>query len=162
MSDIQDYVECIIKRYETLTAVLPIHVYINKINHRLVFKMRDGYKIKARIRNAWNNEIILVAKKKKKKDKTKNEEKWPSLEVAEVFSVQCNLGDNQYQQKSEVLHTFIPNKSHGYLLNVEPSNLVFLKTYNREFDEIILKFTDQNGRPLKIEDKVNLTLLINK
>ena len=151
MSDIQDYVECIIKRYETLTAVLPIHVYINKINHRLVFKMRDGYKIKARIRNAWN-----------KKDKTKNGEKWPSLEVAEVFSVQCNLGDNQYQQKSEVLHTFIANKSHGYLLNVEPSNLVFLKTYNREFDEIILKFTDQNGRPLKIEDKVNLTLLINK
>ena len=73
MSDIQDYVECIIKRYETLTAVLPIHVYINKINHRLVFKMRDGYKIRARIRNAWNKEIILVAKKKKKKTKQKME-----------------------------------------------------------------------------------------
>ena len=93
MSNIQDYIECIIKRYETLTTVLPIHAYINKINHRLVFKMRDGYKIKARIRNAWNNEIILVAKKKKK-DKTKNGEKWPSLEVAEVFSFQCNLVDN--------------------------------------------------------------------
>ena len=66
MSNIQDYIECIIKRYETLTAVLPIHAYINKINHRLVFKMRDGYKIKARITNAWNNEVILVAKKKKK------------------------------------------------------------------------------------------------
>ena len=99
---------------------------------------------------------------KKKKDKTKNGEKWPSLEVAEVFLVQCNLVDNQYQQKSEVLHTFIPNKSYPYLLNVEPSNLVFLKTYNREFDQIILKFTDQNSRPLKIEDKVNLTLFINK
>ena len=46
--------------------------------------------------------------------------------------------------------------------NVETSNLVFLKTYNTEFDEIIIKFTDQNGRPLEIEDKVNLTLLINK
>ena len=48
------------------------------------------------------------------------------------------------------------------MLNVEPSNLMFLKTYNTEFDEIIITFTDQNGRPLEIEDKVNLTLLINK
>ena len=56
----------------------------------------------------------------------------------------------------------MPNKSYAYLLNVEPSNLVFLKTYNTEFDEIIITFTDQNGRPLEIEDKVNLTLLINK
>ena len=41
-------------------------------------------------------------------------------------------------------------------------NQVFLKTYNIEFDEIITTFTDQNHRPLEIEDKVNLTLLINK
>ena len=70
--------------------------------------------------------------------------------------------DNQYQQKSEVLYTFTPNKSYAYLLNAEPSNLVFPKTYNAEFDEIIITFTDQNGRLLEIEDKVNLTLLINK
>ena len=38
----------------------------------------------------------------------------------------------------------------------------FLQTYNNEFDEIIITFTDQNGRQLEIEDKVNLTLLINK
>ena len=56
----------------------------------------------------------------------------------------------------------MPNKSDAYLLNVEPSNLVFLKTYNTEFDEITITFTNQNGRPLEIEDKVNLTLLINK
>ena len=37
-----------------------------------------------------------------------------------------------------------------------------MKTYNTKFDEIIITFTDQNGRPLKIEDKINLTLLINK
>ena len=50
--------------------------------------------------------------------------------------------DNQYQQKSEVLHNFTPNKTYAYLFNVEPSNLVFLKTYNTEFDEIIITFTD--------------------
>ena len=56
----------------------------------------------------------------------------------------------------------MPNKPYAYLLNVEPSILVFLKTYNTEFDKIIITFMDQNGRPLEIEDKVNLTLLINK
>ena len=80
----------------------------------------------------------------------------------EVVLVQCNLVDNQYQQNSEVLYTFRPSKSYAYLLNVEPSNLVFLKTLNTKFDEIIIKFTDQNDRPLEIEDIVNLILLINK
>ena len=37
-----------------------------------------------------------------------------------------------------------------------------MKTYNTEFDELIITFTDQSGRPLETEDKLNLTLLINK
>ena len=111
----------------------------------------------ARITNSLNNEIIW--QHKKIVDKTKNGEKVPSLVVVEVVLVQCKLTDNQYKQKSEVLYTFMPNKSHTYLLNVEPSNLVFLKTYNIEFDEIIITFTDENVRPSEI---VNLTLLINK
>ena len=56
----------------------------------------------------------------------------------------------------------MPKKYYAYLLNVELSNLVFLETYNIEFDEIIITFTDQNGRPLEVEDKLTLTLLINK
>ena len=95
-------------------------------------------------------------------DKTTNGENVPRLEVVEVVSVECNLVDNQYQQNSEVLYIFTPNKSYAYLLNVEPSNLVFLKTYNTEFDEIIITFTGQNSRMLEIEDKVNLTMLINE
>ena len=61
-------------------------------------------------------------------DKTKNGEKVLRLEVVEVVLVQCSLLNNQYQQNSEVLYTFTPNKSYAYLLNVEQSNLGFLKT----------------------------------
>ena len=57
---------------------------------------------------------------------------------------------------------FTHNISHAYLWNVETSNLVLLKTYNNEFDEIIITFTDPSGSQLEIEDKFNLTLLINK
>ena len=104
----------------------------------------------------------LFGSTKKLIDKTKYRENVPSLEVVEVVLVQCNLVDNQYQQKSEVLYNFMSNKFYAYLLNVEPSSLVFLKTYNTEFDKIIIIFTDQNSRSLEIEGKVNLTLLINK
>ena len=95
--------------------------------------------------------------RKKLTGKTKNGEKIPGPEVVEVVLVQCNLY-NQYQQESVVLCSFMENKSYAYLLNVEPSNLVFQKTYNTKFDKMIITFTDQNGRSLDIEDKVNLTL----
>ena len=104
----------------------------------------------------------LFSSTKKLICKIKNVEKIQSLEVVEVVLVQCNLVDNQYQQNLEVFYTFTPNKSHTCFLNSEPINLVFLKTENTKFGEIIITFTDQNGRPLEIEDKVNLTLLINK
>ena len=76
----------------------------------------------------------LFVSTKKSIDKTKNGENVLSLEVVEVVEVQCNLIDDQYQQKSEVSYNFTPNKSFVYLLNVEPSNLLFLKIYNTEFD----------------------------
>ena len=82
--------------------------------------------------------------------------------MVEIASVRRNLVDNQYQQKSEVLCTLTLNKFYTYLLNVEPRNLVFLKTWNTEFDEIIIKFTYQKGRTLQLEEKINLALLINK
>ena len=83
------------------------------------------------------------------------------LEVVDVVLVQCDLVDNQYQQKSELLCTFTLNKSFTYLLNLEPSNLLFLKTYNNVFDKTFITFTEQNSRPLEIKDKVNLVLLVS-
>ena len=61
---------------------------------------------------------------------------------------------------SWVLYAFIPNKSLGSLLDISPSNRIFLKTFNSEYDEIIVWFTDQNSKPLEIEDRINLTMVI--
>ena len=69
------------------------------------------------------------------------------FEVVEKVLVHCNLIGNQYQQKSQVLYTFTPSKSYAYLLNVKSSNLVFLKTHNTEFEDFMITFNDQNGRP---------------
>ena len=61
-----------------------------------------------------------------------------------------------------MLYTFTHYKSYGYLLNIDPKNLMFVKNYNTELDNIAITFTDQNGRPLELEGKVNLILLIDK
>ena len=45
VSDTQDFIEYIIKKHEKLATILPVHFYINGINNRLVFKIKDGYKV---------------------------------------------------------------------------------------------------------------------
>ena len=51
------------------------------------------------------------------------------------------------------------NKSYAHLLKVQSNNLVFSNTYNAGFDNMVIKFTERNDRPLKVEVKVYLVLL---
>lgn len=92
-------------------------------------------------------------------DKTNNGENLPSFEVTVL--IQCNLVNTQYQLKTQLLYTVTPNRFYACLINVKPSNFLFLKSYNTELDDIILSFIDKNGRPLEVKEKVNLTLLVN-
>ena len=61
-----------------------------------------------------------------------------------------------------MVYTSTSNKCNAYLLNVEPSNTVFFKTYKSKFDNINTTTTDHYGRLLEIEDKTDLTFFINK
>ena len=70
MSDIQDYIEYFITKYETLTTIPLIHVYINRINNKLVFKIKDGHKLKLKTSEAME----LFGSTKKLIDKTRMEE----------------------------------------------------------------------------------------
>ena len=97
---------------------------------------------------------------KSKKSKDKNGENVPHLEITEVVLVHCNMVTNDYQQDSRVLYTLVPNKPFGSLLDISLTNHIFLKTFNSEYNEIEVCFTDQNSQPLKIEGKINLTVVI--
>ena len=83
------------------------------------------------------------------------------LEVSEVVLIHYNTVNNDYQQESRVLYTFVPNNSFGQLLDISPKNFLFLKTFNSEFSYTELWFTDQNSKPLEVEDKISITLVIN-
>ena len=96
----------------------------------------------------------------KKIAKDKNGENVPHLEITEVVLVHCNIVNNDYQQDSRVLCTLVPNKPFSSLLEISPTNHIFSKTFNSEYNEIIIWFTDQNSQALEIEDRINSTMVI--
>ena len=59
-----------------------------------------------------------------------------------------------------MLFTFVPNKQFGQLFTIASDSLKMLHTRNTEFSSIEVWFTDQNRKPLEIEDNVNTTLII--
>ena len=77
--------------------------------------------------------------------KDKNGKNVPRLEVVELVLVHCNLINNDYKQDSRILYAFVSNKTFGSLLEISPTNHVFLKTFNSEFQEIKIWFTDQKA-----------------
>ena len=86
--------------------------------------------------------------------KDKNSENVPHLEIVELVLVHCNLVNNDYQQGLRILYIF------GSLPEISPTNHIFLEIFNSEFQEIKVWFTDETSKPLEVQDKINITLII--
>ena len=156
VSDIQDYFEYILKKHGENIDKPSVQIYVNKIKNRITFKIKDGYNLEL----LTSETMKLLRSTENKITKGKNGENVPHVEIREVVLVHCNIVNNNYEQDSSVLYTFVPNKPCGRLLEISPANHTFLKTFNSEFQTIEVWFTDQNSQPLEIEDRINLTLVI--
>ena len=82
------------------------------------------------------------------------------LEITDVVLVHCNIVNNDYQQDSRFLYTFVPNRPFGSLLEISPKSHILLNTFNSQFQDIKVWFTDQDSQPLEIQDRINLTLVL--
>ena len=156
ISDIQDYFEYILKKHSESVDNPSIRIYVNKIENRITFKIKSGYYLEL----LTPETMKLLGSAESKVTKNKNGENVPHLEVVELVLVHCNLVNNDYQQDSRILYTFVPNKTFGSLFEISPTNHVFLKTFFSEFQEIKIWFTDQTSMPLEVEDRINVTLII--
>ena len=123
ISEIQDYIENIIKKHETIGENAPIFIYANTINNRIVFKIKSGYKLELLSKETMK----LLRSTKDTTDADKNSENVPKLENVEVVLVHCNSVNNAYQQHSRVLFTFVPTKQYGQLISISPKSLIFFK-----------------------------------
>ena len=155
IDDIQDYFEFFMKKHVILNDNPSIKIYSNKIKNRSVFKIKNGYKLEL----LTPETMKLLASTKKVVDKDKNGENIPKLEIVEVVLVRCNLVKNDYQYRSKVLFTFVPNKKFEQLINISPHAFTMMNTVNAEFYYVEVWFTDQSTKALEIEDNINLTLI---
>ena len=153
ISDIQDYFEYIFSKNVDNP---PFRIYVNETENRITFKIKSGYYLELLTLETMK----LLGSTESKITKDKNGENVPHLEVVELVLVHCNLVNNDYQQDSRILYTFVPNKTFGSLLGISPTNHIFLKTFNSEFLEIKIWFTDQTSKPLEVEDRINVTLIV--
>ena len=126
------------------------------MENMVTFKIKSGYSLGL----LTPETMKLLGSITNKINKNKNGKNVLHLEITEVVLVLCNIVNNDYQQDSRVLYTFVPNKPFGSLLEISPTNHIFLKIFNPEYDEIIVWFTDQNSQPIKIEDRINLTMVV--
>ena len=156
VSDIQDYFEYILEKHSVSVDNPSIRIHVNKIENRITFKIKNGFYLEL----LTPETMKLLGSAENKISKDKNGENVPHLEIVEVVLVHCNLVNNDYQQNSRILYTFVPNKTFGSLLEISPPNHVFLKTFNSEFQEIKIWFTDQTSKALEVEDKINVILII--
>ena len=84
----------------------------------------------------------LLGNTENKITKDKNGENMPHLEIAEVVLVHCNIVNNDYQQEPTVLYIFVPNKPFGSLLEISPTNSIFLKVFKSEFHGLPIKISN--------------------
>ena len=134
VSDIQDYFEYTMKKNGEDIDKPSVMIYVNKIENRVTFKIKNGYSLELLSSEAMK----LLGSTENKITKDKNGENVLHLEITEVVLVHCNIVNNDYQQNSRVLYTFVPNKPFGSLLEISPASHIFLKTFNSKYDEIIV------------------------
>ena len=96
-------------------------MYVNRIENRITFKIKSGYYFEP----LTPETMKLLGSTESKITKDKNGENVPHLEIVGLVLVHCNLVNNDYQQDSRILYTFVPNKTFGSLLEILPTNQVF-------------------------------------
>ena len=146
--------------YQIFKSILSMFLKITEkilIKHQYKYmktKLKIGIHLKLKMDMALNFLILetmnLFGSTESKITKDKNSENAPHLEITEVVLVHYDIVMNDYQQDSKVLYTFVPNKPFGSLLETSPTNQIFLKTINSEYDKIKTWFADQNSQPLEI------------
>ena len=132
IQQIQDYFEFIMKKHGTITDEnFLIRIYSNNIKNRIVFKIKTGYKLEL-----LTNKTMPLLGDGPITDKDKNSTNLSQLKIVTTVLVHCNIVQNNCQQASKLLYTFVPDKTLGQLISIHPSSLIKLKTADSEFNFI--------------------------
>ena len=133
-SDIEDLIEYIIKKHETLTYNSIIRTHIKKTENEITFKSKPEHCLK-----------LLIPETMKLLERTEIKIEL-CLEITEVILIQCNIVKKDYHYNLRVLYTFVFNKSFGQLLDIALKIVLFLKTFHSQFSFVEVWFTEKNSK----------------
>ena len=109
-----------LRKHQTVADNPLIGIYIKKSENRITFEQTP--------------EIMkLLGSNKNKINNDENCENVPNLETTELVSIHCNIVNNDYQQVSRVLYTFVCNKPFDQLLDISQKSFIFLKAFDLAF-----------------------------
>ena len=94
--DIQDYFGYIFKKHGNNINNPSIKIYVNKIENRIAFKIKNGYSLEL----LTPETMKLLGSTENKITKNKKGKNVPHLEITEGMLVHCNIVNNDYQQDS--------------------------------------------------------------
>ena len=98
-----------------------IKIYLNKIENRVTFKIKNGYYLE--LLTLETMKLRGSTESRLKEDK--KSENVPRLGITELVLIHCKIVNNNCQQNSRILYTFVPNKPFGSLLEISPPNHFF-------------------------------------
>ena len=132
------------KKHETVTYNSLIRIYVNQTQNSITFGIKVGYDLEL----LTTETVKLLGSTKNKLIKDENGKNVSRLEIAEIVLVNCDIVNNDYQEDSRVLYTFVLNKSFLQLLDNSLKRFIFSKTFNSESSSIEDWFTDQSSKLL--------------
>ena len=112
VSYIQDYFEFVLKKHGEDIDKPSEHIYVNKIENRVTFKIKNVYSLEL----LTSETMKLLGSTENKITKDKNGENVSHLEITVVVLVLCDIVNNDYQQDSRVSYTFVSDKPFSGLL----------------------------------------------
>ena len=123
-----------LKKHGTVTIIF-WNFICEKTENRITFNVKKGCYLELLMPET----MTLLWSTKSKITKIENGENVPHVKINEVILLHCNIVNNDYQQDSGVLYTFVPNKSFDQLLDILPKIFIFLKTLNLEFSSMVYR-----------------------
>ena len=171
VKDINSYLRFVMKNNgekEDDKGKYPIELYANNVYQRVTIVTKDKYILELPIEGLGQVlGFTKVAAQGAKHvyigpDKEQNGDEIPQIEPVESVSVHCNLVNNKYQLENSLIYSFTPDKSFGHLLNIKPYFPYWRNARNNtDISEIQVWFTDQDNKPLDIQDpKIRVELQI--
>ena len=121
VSDIQYYFEYILKKHVSSVNKPSVQIYVNTVENGVTLKIKYVYSLEL----LTSETMKLLGSTENKITKDKSSENLQHLEITEVVLVHCNIVNNDYQQNSRILYTFVPNKPFVRLLENSPTNHIF-------------------------------------